>query len=83
MSGNKRPFRFFFDYGPSVYLWGEGGWIDPTSLPTTKNRALILRELAESKKEAMDPLAVLEDHDDFLIYIRFLKKIHISDRLLE
>ena len=29
-------------------------------------RAYVLRELAESKKEALDPDNVLEDHDDFL-----------------
>ena len=31
-----------------------------------KHRAYVLRELAESKKEAMDPDSMTEDHDDFL-----------------
>ena len=31
-----------------------------------KHRAYILRELAESKKEAHDPHTVLEDHDGFM-----------------
>ena len=31
-----------------------------------KYRAYVLRELAESKKEAMDPHTTLEDHGDFM-----------------
>ncbi len=31
-----------------------------------KQRANILRELAESKEEALNPNTVLEDHEDFL-----------------
>jgi hypothetical protein len=31
-----------------------------------KHRAYILRELAESKREALDPNTVLHEHDDFL-----------------
>jgi len=31
-----------------------------------KHRAYLLRELAESKREALDPDNTLEDHDDFL-----------------
>ena len=31
-----------------------------------KYRAYVLRELAESKKEALDPDNILEDHDGFL-----------------
>jgi len=30
------------------------------------HRAYVLRELAESKKEALDPDSALKDHDDFL-----------------
>ena len=33
---------------------------------SAKYRAYVLRELTESKKEALDPHAVLEDHDDFM-----------------
>ena len=33
---------------------------------TAKQRAHVLRELAESKKEALDPLTKLEDHDGFM-----------------
>ena len=31
-----------------------------------RHRAYMLRELAESKKEALDPGSILDDHDDFL-----------------
>ena len=31
-----------------------------------KYRVYVLRELAESKKEAMDPHTILEDHADFM-----------------
>ena len=31
-----------------------------------KHRAYVLRELAESKKEALNPANVLDDHDGFL-----------------
>ena len=33
---------------------------------SAKYRAYVLRELAESKKEAMEPDNILEDHDGFL-----------------
>ena len=33
---------------------------------TARYKAYVLRELAESKKEALDPGTTLEDHDDFL-----------------
>ena len=32
-----------------------------------KHRAYVLRELAESKKEGLDPNTVLEDHGDFML----------------
>ena len=33
---------------------------------SSKYRAYVLRELADSKKEALDPHTVLEDHEDFM-----------------
>ena len=33
---------------------------------SARYRAYVLRELAQSKKEAMDSETVLEDHDDFM-----------------
>ena len=33
---------------------------------TARYKAFVLRELAESKKEALDPDSILEDHGDFL-----------------
>jgi DNA-damage-inducible protein J len=31
-----------------------------------KHRAYVLRELTESKREALDPHTILEEHDDFM-----------------
>ena len=33
---------------------------------SAKHRAYVLRELSESKKEALDPDTILEGHDDFI-----------------
>ena len=34
---------------------------------SARHRAYVIRELAESKKEALDPDTVLDDHDSFLM----------------
>jgi len=46
-------------------------------------RAFVLRELAESKKEASDPNNIKEDHNDFLREwesVRKARKIELQDK---
>lgn len=40
-----------------------------------KHKAYVLRELAESKKEAQDPKNILDDHDDFLREWEAVRKV--------